>query len=63
MIAVRSDTETDTGRDEGRGSNPVAVYETDVTTDEEGDKSEEGGLVVEDQVMQEYLRMNERSHG
>jgi len=48
MIAVRSDTETDTGRDEGRGSNPVAVYETDVTTDEKGDDSEEGSFIVKD---------------
>ena len=48
MIAVRSDTETDTGGDERGGGNPVAVYEANVTTDEEGDKSEEGGLVVED---------------
>jgi hypothetical protein len=48
MIAVRSDTETDTGRDEGRGSNPVAVYETDVTTDEKGDNSEKSCFVVEE---------------
>ena len=48
FITVRSDTETDTGGDEGRGSNPVAVYETDVTTDEKGDDSEEGSFIVKD---------------
>ena len=48
FITVRRDTETDTGRDEGRGSNPVAVYETDVTTDKKGNDSEKSCFVVEE---------------
>ena len=48
MIAVRSDTETDTGRDKRRGGNPVAVYKADVTTDEKGDESEKSCFVVEE---------------
>ena len=48
MIAVRSDTETDTGRDKRGGGNPVAVYEANITTDEKGDNSEKSCFVVEE---------------
>ena len=48
FITVRSDTETDTGGDERRSGNPVAVYETDVTTDDQRNKAKESCFIVKD---------------